>query len=94
MPRTATLFEDSGGSAVRAYLLLKASGSANVPPNWIERSRKARKNREANIANIMKKGRVQDFPSLEEWEIAYRKECFYRGIRVLLELERNGSSKI
>ena len=30
--------------------------------------------------------------ALKEWELAYRKECFYYGIRVLLELERNGST--
>jgi hypothetical protein len=29
---------------------------------------------------------------LDRWEIAYRKENFYRGIRVLLELQRDGSS--
>ena len=28
------------------------------------------------------------------WEMAYNKENFYRGIRILLELQRNGSSKL
>ena len=31
---------------------------------------------------------------LRRWEIAYNKENFYRGIRVLLELQRNGSSNL
>jgi len=31
---------------------------------------------------------------LERWEIAYRKESFYRGIRVLLELQREGFSTL
>jgi hypothetical protein len=31
---------------------------------------------------------------LGRWETAYNKESFYRGLRVLLELQRNGSSKI
>ena len=31
---------------------------------------------------------------LGRWETAYNKETFYRGIRILLELQRNGSSKL
>jgi len=44
----------------------------------------------AAIRNAQKELRVL----LNRWEIAYRKENFYRGIRVLLELQRNGSSKL
>jgi hypothetical protein len=31
---------------------------------------------------------------LDRWETAYRKENFYRGIRILLELQRDGSSTL
>jgi hypothetical protein len=31
---------------------------------------------------------------LSRWETAYDKENFYRGIRILLELQRNGSSAL
>jgi hypothetical protein len=31
---------------------------------------------------------------LNRWETAYNKENYYRGIRILLELQRNGSSKL
>jgi hypothetical protein len=31
---------------------------------------------------------------LNRWEMAYNKENFYRGTRILLELQRNGSSKL
>jgi len=31
---------------------------------------------------------------LDRWEMAYEKENFYRGIRVLLELQRNGMSRL
>ena len=31
---------------------------------------------------------------LDRWETAYRKENFYRGIRILLELQREGSSTL
>jgi cytochrome bd-type quinol oxidase subunit 1 len=32
--------------------------------------------------------------ALGGWDTAYNKENFYRGIRILLELQRNGSSKL
>jgi len=94
MPREATLFDESGGSVLRAYLLLKNAGSANIPPNWIERAKESRKNREKAVASSLKTGKVQDILRLEQWELAYKKECFYRGLRVLLELEREGSSSL
>jgi hypothetical protein len=94
MPREAGLFEDSEGSPVRAYLLLKADGSANIPPAWIDRAHASRKAREKTIARALQSGGVSDYLALEDWELAYRKECFYRGIRVLLELERKGRSKL
>ncbi|MGC2420845.1 MAG: hypothetical protein WA405_04250 [Candidatus Acidiferrales bacterium] len=94
MPREAGLFESSKGSVLKAYLLLKSGGSANIPPNWIERARESRKNREATIASLLRKGKLQDFPQLEDWELKYRKECFYKGLRALLELERSGKTKL
>lgn len=94
MPREASLFEESNGSVLRAYLLLKNGGSANIPPNWIERARASRKNRETNVAQLLKNGRIRDLPALEEWEVAYEKECFYRGLRILLELQRKAHSDL
>lgn len=32
--------------------------------------------------------------TLRDWEQAYLNECFYRGIRILLELERSGESDL
>jgi len=96
MPRSADLFDESGGSVVRAYLLLKSNpnGSANIPPMWIERARLSRKGREAEVARVLQKGKIKDLPELEHWELRFRKECFYHGLRVLLELERNGKSRL
>jgi hypothetical protein len=94
MPRQAGLFEASQGSVVRAYLLLKTGGSANIPPAWIDRARASRKGKERAIAQVLKSGKVKDFPSLEDWELRFRKECFYHGLRVLLELERKGKTKL
>jgi len=94
MPREAGLFEESNGSVVRAYLLLKAGGNANIPPAWIDRARESRKKGEKDLAQLMKSGKITDYLSMEHWELRFRKECFYHGLRVLLELERNGKSKL
>ena len=40
------------------------------------------------------KGAERDLKiALKEWEVAYQKECFYYGIRVLLELDREGETQ-
>jgi hypothetical protein len=56
------------------------------------RAKESQKNREKNVASRVKEGKVKDFLIVEDWEVAYRKECFSRGLRVLLELERDGQS--
>jgi hypothetical protein len=94
MPREAGLFDESAWSPVRAYLLLKSQGSANIPPAWIGRARASRKSREKAVAKALRSGKVTDIVRIEDWELAYRKECFYHGLRVLLELERSGKSKL
>jgi hypothetical protein len=94
MPREAGLFDESSGSPVRAYLLLKSKGSANIPPSWIDRARTSRKSREKDIAKVLRSGKVTDIIRMEDWELFYRTECFYYGLRVLLELERGGKSKL
>jgi hypothetical protein len=94
MPKDATLFEAAGGSPVRGYLLLKQNGSGNIPPMWIQRAFESRKKREVAVAKALRKGSVADVLKLEAWELTYDKECFYHGIRVLLELERSGKSKL
>src|SRR6267142_2188740 len=43
MPREASLFAETEGSVLEAYLLMKSSG-ANIPPAWIDRARVSRKN--------------------------------------------------
>jgi hypothetical protein len=93
MPREANLFDEAQGSPVRGYLLMKQSGS-KVPPAWIERAHKSRKSREKAVSQALKSGRVWEVTTLEEWELAYRKECFYYGIRALFELERKGKTAL
>lgn len=93
MPREAKLFESSGGSVVEGYLLLKQEGG-NIPPMWIKRSHLSRVKVQKEVAAVLKKGRMADIVTLREWELRYRKECFYRGLRALLELERRGRTKL
>jgi hypothetical protein len=50
MPREARLFESAKGSPTRA--LFKLQG--NIPPNWISRARRSRKNLEPDVAASMK----------------------------------------
>jgi hypothetical protein len=105
MAREAKLFERFKGSPTKAFMKM----TGNIPPNWIDRARDARKSREGDLAKAMAK--LQDLrlnrPKasvaikaaeaelkvlLADWESSYQKESFYNGIRVLLELSRDGAT--
>ncbi len=88
MPKEADLFEAANGSPLEGYFLLKASGG-NIPPMWIERARASRQSRHKEVAKALHDGDWGDIATLREWEESFQKECFYYGIRVLFELERN-----
>ncbi len=93
MPREASLFDETQGSALEAYLLLREDGG-NIPPAWIDRANASRKNREKALGKALKDNSLDALALLRDWELAYRKECFYYGIRVLMELERSGKTKL
>ncbi len=93
MPREATLFTQAGGSPLRGYILLK-QGGGNIPPKWIQRAKLARRGRHAGVAKALNKGRIDDIVVLEDWELSFKKEQFYYGIRCLMELERDGKTKL
>jgi hypothetical protein len=107
MPRKAKLFVSSSGSAVRGFLKFRANipprwiQNARVSRKRIEpeivRSLHSlvdlRKNRpRARVA--MKTASKELRTLLKRWEMTYNKENFYRGIRILLELQRSGWSKL
>ena len=88
--------------------LFKLQG--NVPPSWILRARRSRKNLEPDVVRALKKlqqvrkrrpnahatikaAKLELAALLRTWEISYRKETFYNGLRTLLELSRQGTSK-
>jgi hypothetical protein len=107
MPREARLFASSAGSVVRGYLKFRANipprwiknartsrkriepeiaaafGSLKLLRTNRPRARVAIRNSEKELRSV-----------LDRWETAYRKENFYRGIRILLELQRDGSSTL
>jgi len=107
MPREAKLFSSSSGSAVRGFLKFRANipprwiknartSRKRVEPEIVralgalKRLRKTRPGARVAMNRASKEVRAV----LGRWELAYNKESFYRGIRILLELQRNGSSKL
>jgi len=107
MPREAKLFASSAGSAVRAFLKFRANipprwiknaqnSRKRIEPEIVagfrsfRRLQKDRPRARIAIRNAQRELRG----ALDRWEVAYDKENFYRGIRVLLELQRNGMSRL
>jgi hypothetical protein len=93
LSRVPRLFEESNGSVLEGYLILREGGK-NIPPTWIERTSKSRHSLHKEVARILKKGDLNGLATLRQWEEHYEKECFYRGIRALLELQRKGKTKL
>jgi hypothetical protein len=107
MPRQAKLFASSSGSAARGFLKFQANipprwiknaqrSRKRIEPEIVEALRSVRNiQRNRPRAQVALKTANQQFKAvLSRWETAYNKENFYRGIRILLELQRNGSSKL
>ena len=107
MPREAKLFSSSAGSVVRGYLKFRANitprwirnartSRKRVEPEIVRSFRvlsQLEKNRPR--ARIAIESAAKDSRAvLQRWETAYNKENFYRGIRILLELQRSGSSNL
>lgn len=91
--REAALFDVTGGSVLEAFLILRAEGK-NVPPSWIDRAEKSRKNRQKRLGKLLLSKNIDAVQAIKDWELAYRKECFYYGVRLLMELERYGKTKL
>ena len=107
MPREAKLFVSSSGSAVRGFFKFRANipprwiGNARksrkrIEPEIVEALRSMKRiQRNRPRAKVALKNANKEFKAvLSRWETAYNKENFYRGIRILLELQRNGSSAL
>jgi hypothetical protein len=107
MPREAKLFTSSAGSAVRGYLKYRANipprwiknaraSRKRIEPDIAKSFRSLKRLRiRRPRAKVAIRNAQQELRSvLDRWETAYRKENFYRGIRILLELQRDGSSAL
>jgi len=107
MPREAQLFDSCSGSAVKGFLKLhgnipprwidnaRTSRKAVEPSieKYMRKLRGLRKKRPG--AKIAIKTATKDLREiLNQWEVKYRKESFYRGIRALLDISRDGFSKL
>lgn len=93
MPREATLFESADGSVLKGYRLLQ-TGGANIPPMWIQRASESRCRLHKEVAKALRRKSKTGQRILKEWEKRYSKECFYYGLRVLLELARQSKTKL
>ena len=107
MAREARLFTSSGGSPVRGYLKFRANipprwiknsrvSRKQIEPEIAEAFRSLKRLRiKRPRARVAIRNAQRELRSvLDRWETAYRKENFYRGIRILLELQREGSSSL
>jgi hypothetical protein len=107
MPREAQLFDSCSGSAVKGFLKLhgnipprwidnaRTSRKAIEPSieKYMRKLRGLRKNRPG--AKFAIRNATKDLREiLNQWELRYRKEAFYRGIRTLLDINRGGTSKL
>ncbi len=105
MPRKARLFDSCSGSAVRGFTKLRGNVTPRWIVNAhtsrkrlepainkifceLQNLRNSRPHAKVTLRNTDWELRNL----LKRWEIAYRKESFYRGIRVLLEIQRDGLS--
>jgi len=107
MAREAKLFLASSGSAARGFLRFRANipprwiknarkSRKRIEPEIVEVLRSV-KSIQSNRprAHVALNNAVKQLKAvLSQWETAYEKENFYRGIRILLELQRNGSTKL
>jgi hypothetical protein len=107
MPREAKLFLSSSGSAVRAFFKFRANipprwinnakkSRKSMEPEIVRalRSVKTIQRNRPRAQVALRTANKQFKAVLSRWETAYNKENFYRGIRILLELQRNGSSAL
>ena len=106
MPREAKLFESANGSPARALFKLQGNIPPNwiararrsrksLEPELVAAMRKVRRLRKTrpNAQATIKAAQQELTMLLKTWEVAYRKEVFYNGLRALLEISRNGETR-
>ena len=105
MPREAKLFDLTKGSPVKALSRVvnvppnwierarasRKSREADIVQSMKQIQRLRRKRPRA--AATIKAAEAELTLLLRDWELSYRKEAFYNGVRILLELSRTGKSE-
>lgn len=105
MPRDAKLFDRFDGSPARALKnmtgnippswIARAKRARKSREGDVVRAMKKvqrlRRTRPKALATI-RAAEAELRALLKDWELSYRKETFYHGLRVLLELRREGKS--
>jgi hypothetical protein len=107
MPREAKFFNACSGSPIRGFTKLRGNitprwidnarrSRKRIEPEidrCLRKLRSLRKNHPA--ARVAARDAKRELNRLlRRWETAYHKESFYRGIRVLLEVQREGSTRL
>jgi len=106
MPREAKLFERFKGSPARALAKMTGNIPPNWIKR-ARRARKSREQdlvtamqkvqrirRERPNAKVTLKAAEAELKVLlKDWEVSYQKESFYNGLRILLELSREGETE-
>jgi len=105
MPREAKLFDASDGSPSKAIRKTVANvppawidraheSRKKLEPAVVKAMRKLTRLRlQRPGAKVTIKAADKELRgTLKKWELAYQKENFYNGLRVLMELQRNGTS--
>lgn len=61
---------------------------------WIRRASESRCWLHKDAAQALRRKSKAGQSTLKEWETRYNNECFYYGLRVLLELARKGKTRM
>jgi hypothetical protein len=106
MPREARLFEAVKGSPGLALLRMNANippkwilrarrSRKSIEPEIVQAMKKLQKlRRHRPKARATIKAAEQELRTLlKEWDVRYRKESFYNGLRALLEISRDGTTR-
>jgi hypothetical protein len=90
-----TLYEKYKNDIYGGYLQIK-DNYKNLPLSWYERSKESRRSLHDDVASILVNEDRSEVGknTVIDWELKFRKECFYLGIRILLELERDSMSDL
>lgn len=99
MSEEKTLFESMNGNIVKAFIEMSSQGK-RIGRQFLVNSKASRLKRQSELAKLFnkkhltKKEVIAFNALLEEWEEMFKRECFYHGIRCLMELNWYGKTAL